>query len=111
MAALQKASQLDSNSSIYEMLAGAYAAWGKKDEARRVLAELTEQAGKHYVCPYEVATIHAGLGDKESTLQWLEKGYQEPADCMPWARSDAKLDGLRGDPRFEDLMRRMGIPR
>ena len=110
VAALQKARQLDSNSSIYEMLAGAYAAWGKKDEATRVLAELTERANQHYVCPYEVATIYAGLNDKESTLQWLEKGYQERADCMPWVRSDAKLDGLRGDPRFDDLVRRLGFP-
>ena len=69
VAALQKARQLDSNSSIFEMLGGAYAAWGKKDEARKVLAEVTEQANQHYVCPYEVATIHAGLKDKESTLQ------------------------------------------
>ena len=111
VASLQKARQLDGNSSIFEMLGGVYAAWGKKDDARRVLAELTEQAGQHYVCPYEVATIHAGLGDKESTLRWLEKGYQERADCMPWVLSDAKLDGLRGEPRFQDLMRRMGIPR
>lgn len=93
------------------MLAGAYAAWGKQDEARNVLADLTQQAGQHYVCAYEVATVHAGLGDKESTLQWLEKGYQDRADCMAWAGSDPKLDGLRGDPRFEDLIRRMGIPR
>ena len=63
------------------------------------------------MCPYEVATIYAGLGDKESTMQWLEKGYKERADCMAWTGSDPKLDGLRGDPRFEDLMRRMGIPR
>jgi tetratricopeptide (TPR) repeat protein len=111
VAALQKARQLNSNSSIFEMLGGAHAAWGKEDEARRVLAELTAEAGRHYVCPYEVATIHATLGDKESTLEWLEKGYHERADCMPWALSDAKLDGLRGDPRFQNLMQRMGFPR
>jgi serine/threonine-protein kinase len=111
VASLQKARQLDTNSSILEMLGGAYAAWGKPEEARRVLAELDEQAGRHYVCPYEIATVYAGLGDKESTLRLLEKGYQERADCMAWTGSDPKLDGLRGDPRFQDLVRRMGIQR
>jgi eukaryotic-like serine/threonine-protein kinase len=111
VAEMQTARKIEAAPSVLEMLAGAYAAWGKKDEARRVLAELNEQATKHYVCPYEVATVHAGLGDKESTLQWLEKGYQEGADCMAWIGSDPKLDAMRGDPRFEDLKRRMGIPR
>jgi predicted Zn-dependent protease len=108
---LQKARQLDANPSVLEMLAGAYAAWGKKDEAKRVLAELNEQGGQHYVCPYEVATVYAALGDKEGTLRCLEQGYRERADCMAWAGADPKLDGLRGDPRFEDLLQRMGIPR
>jgi Flp pilus assembly protein TadD len=111
VAEIQTARKIEAAPSVLEMLGGAYAAWGKKDEARRVLAELNEQATKHYVCPYEVATVHAGLGDKESTLQWLEKGFHEGADCMAWIGSDPKLDGLRGDPRFEDLKRRMGILR
>jgi hypothetical protein len=58
-----------------------------------------------------VATVHAGLGDRESTLEWLEKGYRERADCMAWVGSDPKLDPLRGDPRFENLLRRMAISR
>jgi tetratricopeptide (TPR) repeat protein len=111
VASLQRARQLDNSPTILEMLGGAYAAWGKKEEARKVLAELAEQAAQHYVCPYEVATVHAGLGDRKATLEWLEKGYQERADCMPWVRSDPKLNSLRGDPQFEDLLRRMGLPR
>jgi TolB-like protein/Tfp pilus assembly protein PilF len=110
VASLQKARELDSNSSVLEMLGGAYAAWGKPDEAKKVLSELDAQAGQRYVCPYEVATLHLGLGDKESALQSLEKGYQDRADCMAWAGADPKLDALREDPRFEDLIRRMGIP-
>ena len=93
------------------MLGGAYAAAGRKDDAQRVLAEVTKQASEHYVCPYEVATIYAGLGDKASTLEWLKKGLQERADCMPWARSDPKLDTLRADPQFKEVMRAMGLDR
>ena len=111
IASLQKARQLDSNPSVLEMLGGAYAAAGRKDDAQRVLAEVTKQASEHYVCPYEVATIYAGLGDKASTLEWLKKGLQERADCMPWARSDPKLDTLRADPQFKEVMRAMGLDR
>jgi eukaryotic-like serine/threonine-protein kinase len=111
VASLQKARALDANSSVLEMLAGAYAAWGKKVEARQVLADLNKMAGQHYVCPYEVATVHAGLGDEKAALEWLEKGYKERADCMAWTGADPKLDGLHGDPQFEDLLRRMRISR
>lgn len=107
---LQKARRLDSNPSILEMLAGAYTAWGKPAEARQVLAELEQRARDTYVCPYELATVHAGLGNKEAALAKLEEGLRERADCLPWASSDPKLDSLRDDPRFKDLIRRLGIP-
>jgi eukaryotic-like serine/threonine-protein kinase len=110
IAELQRARQLDANPSILEMLGGAYAAWGKTDEARRVLAEAAKQASEHYVCPYEIATIHAGLGETNAALEWLAKGIEERADCMPWARSDPKLDALRDNPRFKQLMREIGLP-
>ena len=108
---LEKARQIDPNPSVLEMLGGAYAAWGKQDEARKVLAELSEVARQRYVCPYEVATVHACLGDKESAMQWLQKGYEERADCMAWAGTDPKLDALQGDARFEGLLQRIGLQR
>jgi TolB-like protein/Flp pilus assembly protein TadD len=109
LAAMQEARSIERNSAILEMLAGTYAAWGKKEEARKVLTELDKMTTEHYVCPYEVATVHAGLGDKKATLEWLEKGFTERADCMAWSGQDPKLDELRGDPQFQDLLRRMGI--
>ena len=111
VASMQKAREIDAHSSVLEMLAGAYVAWGKKDEAKKVLAELHDLAGRQYVCAYEVATVHAGLGDREATLQWLEKGYKERADCMAWSASDPKLDGMESDPRFQDVLRRLGLQR
>ena len=55
--------------------------------------------------------MYACLGDKDRTVEWLEKGYRERADCMAWIGSDPLLDSLRGDPRFKDLVHRIGIPR
>jgi TolB-like protein/Tfp pilus assembly protein PilF len=108
---LERARELDANPTTLEMLAGAYAAWGRAEDAKRVLAELTDRTTRHYVCPYEIATVHACLGDKESALEWLEKGYHERADCMAWTGSDPKFDDLRGDPRFENLLVRLGMLR
>lgn len=51
----------------------------------------------------------AGAYVASATMVWLEKGLRERADCMPWAYSDSKLDMLRNDPQFIDLMRRMGL--
>jgi tetratricopeptide (TPR) repeat protein len=106
---LEKARTLDDNPTIFEMLGGAYAAWGKKDEARKVLRELTDRVTKRYVCPYEVATIYAGLGDKDSAFDWLDKAVEARADCIPWVMPDPKNDVLRSDPRYDALLRRVGL--
>ena len=110
IAALETARKNDPSPTMLEMLGGAYAAAGKTAEARKVLAELEQMADQRYVCPYEVATVHAGLGDNKKAIEWLEKGLKERADCMPWASSDSKLDSIRNDPHFIDIMHRMGIP-
>ena len=109
--ALLKARSLDDNPAILEMLGGLYATMGKVSEARAVLTELDEQSKRRYVCPYEVATIHAGLGDRASTLKWLEQGRRDRADCIPWVAVDPKLDLLHGDREFQELLRRAGIQR
>jgi serine/threonine-protein kinase len=110
LAALQRARALDSNPSILEMLAATYVLWDKKDEARTIVKELEARAGERYVCPYEISTVHAGLGDKKASQKWLEKGLEEHADCMPWSHSDPLLDSRRSDPEFADIIRRMGLP-
>jgi hypothetical protein len=59
--------------------------------------------------PYEVATIHAGLGDRPAALKWLEQGRRDRADCIPWVAVDPKLDLLHADAGFQALLRRAGI--
>jgi TolB-like protein/Flp pilus assembly protein TadD len=107
---LEKARRLDDSPTIYELLGGAYAACGKKEEAKKVLTELTERSSRRYVCPYEVATIYAGLGEKDAAFEWLDKAVEARADCVPWIKPDPKIDPLRSDPRYAALLRRVGLP-
>ncbi|MEO8484157.1 MAG: protein kinase [Acidobacteriota bacterium] len=110
IASMQRARQIDDNSTIFEMLGNAYATWGKTSDARRVLSELSAKAREGYVCPYEIAMVHHGLGDMPSTLAQLERGYGDRADCMPWMYADPEFESLHADPRFQSLLKRMGFP-
>ena len=107
---LEEARRMDDNSGILEMLAGTYAAAGRPDEARRITEEMVERSKKRYVCAYEVASSYAGLKDRESAFLWLRKSLDERADCSSWIAVDPKFDPLREDPRFQDLLRRIGLP-
>jgi tetratricopeptide (TPR) repeat protein len=111
IAQMKKAVELDSSHSPsnLEMLGGAYVAAGQVDAARKVLAELTADSTTRYVCPYEVATVYACLGEPDAAMKWLNDSYDQKADCLPWAATDVKLDSLRGDKRFQDLMKKMGL--
>jgi eukaryotic-like serine/threonine-protein kinase len=102
--------RMNDDPGVLEMLAGTYAAAGRPDEARRITDEMVERSKKRYVCAYEVATSYAGLKDRESAFLWLRKSLDERADCSPWIAADPKLDPLRADPRFQDLLRRIGLP-
>lgn len=87
----------------------AYAAAGRKGEAREVLRDLTSRSGRRYVSSYLIATLYAGLGENDRALTWLEKAYEERDYLLVMLRIDARLDGLRTDPRFTDLLRRVGL--
>jgi tetratricopeptide (TPR) repeat protein len=91
-------------------LAGVYAAAGKTQEARRVLAQLTQLSKKRYVCPYEMATAYATLGDRDEAIRWLEKGVDVRSICMPDLKTDPRLDSLRSDSRFQRIARLVGLP-
>jgi DNA-binding winged helix-turn-helix (wHTH) protein/TolB-like protein/Tfp pilus assembly protein PilF len=92
-------------------LARADALAGKTDEAQKILAQLKELSERRYVSSYHVAMIYAGLGDKEQALVWLEKAYQQRVHNMVFLKVEPELDGLRSDPRFADLVRRVGLTR
>ncbi len=90
-------------------LVGSYAAAGKRDEALRGLEQLNELSKHHYVAAYWLALIHACLKDKEQAFLWLQKAYKERSARFALMKVDPRLDCLRSDPRFDDLLRRMNF--
>jgi eukaryotic-like serine/threonine-protein kinase len=92
-------------------LAHAYASTGRRAEAEKILRELERQSKSSYVSPYMMATIYAGLGDREKAFEFLERAYQERSPDIPYfLKADLRIDTLRSDPRFQDLLRRVGLP-
>jgi len=90
-------------------LAYAYAVSGQRSEAVKLLDELREQAKQRSISAYYIALIYAGLGEKDQAFVWLEKAYQENADGIIFLNVEPGFDGLRSDPRFHDLLRRMRL--
>jgi serine/threonine-protein kinase len=68
------------------------------------------RAKTEYVSPYEIAVIHAGLGDEDRALEWLEKAFVDRATFLVYFRMDPRVWSLRADPRFEALLGRMNFP-
>ena len=87
-----------------------YAVSGNGNEAHRLLDELKKLQVERHVSPFEVAIIHVGLGEKDDALLWLDKGYEERGEDLVTLKVDPKFDNLRADPRFQELLRRVGFP-
>lgn len=92
-------------------LAHAYGAAGKRAEAQRILRDLENKSKDSAVSPYLIATIYAGLGEKDKAMQFLQKAYDERSLEISWhLKADPRVDSLRSDPRFQALSRGIGIP-
>lgn len=87
-----------------------YAVSGHISEARKELEELKKLRKTEYVSAVSIANICAGLGERDETLSWLEKGFEERAFQMQFLRLDPRFDNLRNDPRFKELVRKVGFP-
>jgi TolB-like protein/Tfp pilus assembly protein PilF len=110
IAALEKASQVDANTSSLGYLGNVYAAASKKAEALRVLEELKALSKQRYVSPYSIACVYAGLNDKDQAFEWLEHAFEERSLFMPLLKFETVLDNLHGDPRFKELLKRVNLP-
>jgi eukaryotic-like serine/threonine-protein kinase len=84
---------------------------GKRDQARVELERLLTLSTARYVSPYNVAMIYHGLGAREETLAWLERGYQQREPRMVFLKVEPKWASLRGDSRFQALLQRVGFTR
>jgi TolB-like protein/Flp pilus assembly protein TadD len=87
-----------------------YGLAGRKSEATTVLNELLALNERRYVTPAAIANVYIGLGDKDQAFVWLEKAYQERSYYIAWLKVFPIVDPLRSDPRFADLVRRVGLP-
>jgi TolB-like protein/Flp pilus assembly protein TadD len=88
----------------------AYAVSGNNVEAQKVLAELKDLSQRRYVSAYSVAMIYVGLGENEQGLRWLEKANDEWNTELVFLKVDPRVDSLRDDPRFQELVKKVGIP-
>ena len=84
---------------------------GKKEEAQKVIEHLRELSVHQYVPPYNIAVIYVGLGKKDEAFVWLDRAYQERSYLLTYLTVDERLDNLHSDPRFDELRRRVGLPR
>jgi len=89
-------------------LGAAYARVGEREKAQRILKQL--ETSKKYVSPAEMAILYGALGDKDAAFHSLEKAYAEHDLQLQYLKVDSAFDPIRSDPRFQDLMRRVGLP-
>ncbi len=86
-----------------------YAISGEEDKAEQILDELKELSKQTYVSSWGIALIHVGLNQKDLAFEWLEKAYEERDVWLIYLRVIPMLDSLRPDPRFEALLKKMGL--
>jgi TolB-like protein/Tfp pilus assembly protein PilF len=87
----------------------AYAVSGQPDQTQKMAASFTAAARQRYIPPTYFGMIYAGLGDKDQAFAWMEKAFAERADGLIWLNVEPMVDPLRDDPRFHDLVRRIGL--
>jgi len=111
LASIQKARQL-SNDPLADMAYGhALATAGRRKEALSIANALEEKARRKEVSPFLPAVVFAGLDDKDKAFYWLERAYQERSNWLTLIKVGRRLKNLTDDPRFEDLLGRIGFPK
>jgi serine/threonine-protein kinase len=90
-------------------IASAEAMLGHRDSAMKIVGDLEAEAKRHYIGPEAIAAVYFSLGDRNRGFQWLEKAYDARSAYMVLLRSDRRWDGVRSDPRFIALQRKVGV--
>jgi serine/threonine-protein kinase len=88
----------------------AYAVSGKRDEARRILARMEKLHEQGIVPSGSIAILHGALGESNEAFAWLEKAYEERDPQLTYIKAGRRFEPLRKDPRFKQLVRRVGLP-
>lgn len=90
-------------------LAYIYAVRGNRSKAQKILERLLSLSKQTPIEPHHFALIYTGLGKRTEALVMLEQAYRQHSPMMTWLKVDPRFDSLRPDPRFQDLMRRVGL--
>ncbi len=110
VAALEKEAELRGRSGLsLGPLGYAYAVTGRRAEATAIVKELEEKFARNEASGRDVAAVYAGLGDKDKAFEWLEKTFQRKGD-LGFTRWEIPWGSLHDDPRYKDLLKRMGLP-
>ncbi len=88
----------------------AYALSGRRQEALQIIDDLKWQSKRSYISPTLIAIVYTGLGEKEQAFKWLDKAYNGQDSNLVYLKVDPMFDNLRSDPRYADLLRRVGLP-
>ena len=109
-AEFQKAVELSGRASFYLSYLGyCYAVTGRRAEALRILKELEEKYARREAIGQYLAGVYAGLGEKDQAFAWLERDFEQRSGQLPNITYRFSFEDLRSDPRYADLVRRMGL--
>jgi serine/threonine protein kinase/tetratricopeptide (TPR) repeat protein len=87
-----------------------YGAAGDRRAAEHVIADLQRESARRYVSPFEIALIYVGIGDTRRAFEWLDKAYRDRSDLLVYLKVDPRLDPIRSDVRFKELVTKVGVP-
>ena len=106
----QRAVELSGRASLHlSSLGYCYAFTGKRAEALAILKELEEKYAERKAIAKDLAGVYAGLGNKDQAFAWLEKSFEQRSGELPYITTHFHFDDLRSDPRYANLLRRMGL--
>jgi TolB-like protein/Tfp pilus assembly protein PilF len=107
---LQKALELsEGNTNELAAIGHAYAVSHQESEARKILKQLNERSSQTYVQPVWIAVIHIALSEDDQAFDWLQRAYQDRSVWLVYLKVDPYFSTVRSDPRFIDLLRRIGL--
>ena len=109
VAEARAALRIENETEVSGVFGWALARAGRRDEAAKVANALIERSRREYVSPYFIAMIYAGLGDADRAFEWLDRAYAGRSTLLAWQSTNADLDLLHSDPRFAELMKKMGL--
>ncbi|HEU4712135.1 MAG TPA: tetratricopeptide repeat protein [Pyrinomonadaceae bacterium] len=110
IAASEKAVELsDRAPGALGILGLVYGLAGREDDANKILSELLELNKRRYVTPVALVNVYIGLGQHDEAFVWLEKAFQERSNYLAYLKVFPLVDPLRSDPRYVDLVRRIGL--